>query len=123
MSSMLQFRGRVDSKGVHLRFYQIKSEGALDPEAGARGTVRYLPGQKPDRTPTETFTCPICGREHPLLYEAVRKPAGTWGHWVVFRYNGEEHVPDLSIPISVERLPRGAKPLGVEGSANAWHSK
>lgn len=54
------------------------------------------------------------------LYRIFRRPVGMWGCWVVFRYNGAEHVPDLSVPIGVEKLPRGAKPLTNEEAAQYW---
>lgn len=54
------------------------------------------------------------------LYRIWRKPAGMFGCWVVFRYNGEEHVPDLSIPIGVDKLPRDAEPLTDEEAASYW---
>src|SRR5271165_3911240 len=52
--------------------------------------------------------------KEPKLYRCWRKPVGMWGNWVVFRYNGSEHVPDLSVPISTFKLPRGAEPLTDE---------
>jgi hypothetical protein len=42
------------------------------------------------------------------------------GCWVVFRYNGEEHVPDLSVPISVDTLPRDARPMSIEDTIKTW---
>ena len=56
----------------------------------------------------------------PKLYEVYRKPAGTFGCWVVFRWNNEEHVPDLSVPISVTKLPHDAKPISDDDAAKYW---
>jgi len=103
MSSMLQFGGKVSKKGVHLQFVQTRRDGYKDIDV-------------------DTFVCPVCGGDHAYIWVAVRKPAGMFGCWVVFRYNGEEHVPGLSIPISVDRIPRGAVKQTVEASATIWHS-
>jgi hypothetical protein len=56
----------------------------------------------------------------PKLYRVWRKPKGMWGCWVVFVWNGEEHVPDLSTPIAVEKLPRDAEALTDEEAAGYW---
>lgn len=56
----------------------------------------------------------------PRLYRCWRKPVGMFGCWVVFRYNGKEHVPDLSIPIGTEQMPRDAKPLTDDEAAGYW---
>ena len=56
----------------------------------------------------------------PRLYEVYRKPAGTFGCWVVFRWNNEEHIPDLSVPISVTKLPHDAKPISDDDAAKYW---
>lgn len=58
----------------------------------------------------------------PPLYRIFRKPVGMWGCWVEFRYNGEIHVPDLSVPIRVEKLPRDAERLTDEEAAKYWFS-
>lgn len=56
------------------------------------------------------------------LYRIYRRPVGMFGCWVVFRYNGAEHVPDLSVPIAVHSLPRDAKPLTDAECAAYWNS-
>ena len=117
MSSMLQFGGKVSKKGAHLQFTQIAREPQYEDRDGIiTQTVRA------DYTDVDTFVCPVCGGDHAYIWVAVRKPAGMFGCWVVFRYNGEEHVPGLSIPISVDRIPRGAVKQTVEASATIWHS-
>jgi hypothetical protein len=113
MSSLLQFDGKIGKEGVFLEFYlatHFKWTGANGKEYTGALTEA-----------TEEVDCPQCGGKHPQLYVAPRKPAGIWGHWVVFRYLGEEHVPDLSIPIAVERVPRGARKLTAQENAKHWH--
>ena len=105
MSSLLQFSGKVDRhKGVRLQFVLERKEGYKTVDIGPK------------------VLCDICGRLHSQIYTAWRKPAGMFGCWVVFRYLGEEHVPDLSIPIGVPSLPRGAKALSARDNDRAWHS-
>jgi hypothetical protein len=41
------------------------------------------------------------------------------GCWVIFRVNGEEHLPDLSVFMELSRLPRDARPIGQEW----WHKE
>jgi hypothetical protein len=65
--------------------------------------------------------CTICGEEHLQIGVAYRRPCGVWGHWVVFRYLGAEHVPDLSVPIDVPEWPRGIVVLDPEANSKAWH--
>jgi hypothetical protein len=114
MSSLLQHSGRVERRGVELFFYLVHEEESP-----------YTPGKMRYATccePVSQMRCPRCGKDHPHLYRAWRKPAGMFGCWVVFRYNGEENVPDLSTPIAVFKLPRGAERLTIEECAAHWHS-
>jgi hypothetical protein len=104
VSSLLQFNGDVSYRGVGLQFVLREKEAEWN------------------QAPAEPVACTICGKDHERIHVAYRKPCGMFGPWVVFRYNGEEHVPDLSIPISVERIPRGAEPLSDEENARVWHS-
>lgn len=106
MSSLLQFSGDIGKRGVRLEFViEDKDHPWPDP-------LHY-----PDQ-----FDCPECGEKHPFILTAWRKLAGMFGHWVVFRYLGEEHVPDLSIPIGVPRPPRGSVKLSAEESTKIWHT-
>ena len=106
MSSLMQFDGLVGRRGVRLEF----SKGVLPwEEAGHRFVYR------------EPVPCPTCGKDHAQLYVAWRKPCGMFGPWVQFRFNGEVHAPDLSIPIDVWKIPRDARPLSPEDNAAAWH--
>ena len=104
MSSLLQFNGDVSARGVGLQFVLREDDAAWN------------------APPLEEVLCTICGGWHERIHVAYRKPCGMFGPWVVFRYNGEKHVPDLSIPISVDRLPAGAEPLSDEENSKAWHS-
>jgi hypothetical protein len=116
--SYLQFDGPITRKrGFGLTFYLVNP-------------VTRIIGQRADGTSygydtdvdAEVETCSQCGQAHPVLYRAWRKPVGTFGPWTVFRYNGDEHVPDLSIPIRVSSLPRGSVRLTADESARYWHS-
>ena len=112
MSAMLQFGGRVDrTRGVELQFYLV-TEGPV------RSSGKYAWREKTDAEPVP---CSKCDHKHPQLYAAWRKPRGTWGCWVVFMYNGEEHVPDLSTPISVTKVPRGSRKLDLQQNSETWH--
>lgn len=63
------------------------------------------------------------GRTAPRLYRIWRRPVGMFGCWVVFRYLGQEHVPDLSVPIAVFKLPRGAECLTMTEMENYWFNE
>jgi hypothetical protein len=102
MSSLLQFGGKITREGVGLLFYL-----SSDPRSGVED---------------EAYLCPRDGRRHAVLYEVFRKPVGMMGHWVVFRWGGEEHVPDLSIPIPVTKIPRPARRLSDQEATTYWHS-
>jgi len=115
MSSLLQFSGEIKNGKVGLQFYLCPSETVLELGIARKRMIYGAPMLEP-------VPCTKCGKNHEQLYIAFRKPAGMWGHWVVFRYNGEEHVPDLSIPIAVDRIPRGARKLSPEENAEVWHS-
>jgi hypothetical protein len=108
MSSLLQFDGETGRRGVRLEFahpatFEAQSDGP------------YLWIQR------EPVPCETCGKLHAQLYTAWRRPVGMLGCWVTFRYNGETHAPDLSLPINVERIPRGAVKLTPAENAARWH--
>ena len=96
MSSLLQFQGKIANNRVYLQFV-TKDE-------------------------SETYLCEQCGRQHQFIYVAPRKPVGMFGCWVLFRYNGEKHAPDLSCPIITDKLPRDAKKMTEEESSKLWHT-
>lgn len=107
MSSLLQFNGRSDRRGVGLIF--CAKPGSRYSDDGGRLLVPQ-------------FRCSICGKWHERLFEAFRKPCGMLGCWVVFRYNGKEQVPDLSVPIDVDKLPKGARMMSIKECERHWHS-
>ena len=72
--------------------------------------------------PSEDFKCPRCGGKHAKLWTIKRVLADTFGHFPVFRINGEEHLVDGTLPHPVERLPQDAKEVDIEIAAEAWHS-
>jgi hypothetical protein len=119
MSSLLQFRGKVDKKGVHIEVYKtIPGRKEIEWETGTDGG---RPTMNWGASWEETFECSKCGKIHPILYTFARKPAGMFGCWVQFKYNGEIHVPDLSCPYGVGKLPKGSKRMTQEESEKAWH--
>ncbi len=107
MSSLLQFTGRFKRTKHH------------------RGAVALqMCHRDKDYVPLEPqVRCTICGELHEQIYEVSRVPCGMIGCWVQFRYNGEVHAPDLSVPISVTKLPRDAEKLSQEENSLAWHDK
>jgi len=122
MSSLMQFRGTCSRRGVDLQFTLCrevaKTVGNPDLPVGhpERGYTY------PTKEDLDTFTDPATGRQLPHIYIATRKPVGMLGCWVQFRYNGAVHAPDLSIPIRVTKIPRGARRLSVEASLRIWKS-
>ena len=120
MSSLLQFNGNVSQRGVELQFVRVVKTADWD---RYNGPTSYMPS--PESTAftedAERHTCTVCGKEHARIHVAYRKPAGMFGCWVVFRYNGAKHVPDLSIPISVFTLPKDAVALSDADSSALWH--
>jgi len=107
MSSLLQFNGETSKRGVGLQFYHTHGiETDLPPIHG---------------NPSEPVMCAICGKTHPRIHVAWRKPVGMFGPWVVFRYHGKENVPDLSCPIAVHVLPKGARAMTDDESNETWH--
>ena len=124
MSSLMQHRGAIRNGKVELLFYLVEKGEHWEKY---NGPDAYDP--RPDGT-TFTNSVELLDLERPngtlasveQLYRVWRKPVGMFGCWVVFRYNGEEHVPDLSIPIATFKLPRDAKPLTREECAQYWFS-
>ena len=122
MSSLLQHHGgrSIDGRKVELLFYPVVKTADWDKYNGPES---YRPS--PDSTtfcdPSEMFVGPD-GKRHIRLYRAYRRPLGLWGCWVQFRYNGKVHVPDLSVPISILKLPKDAKPLTDAECMAYWAS-
>jgi hypothetical protein len=119
MSSLLQFNGTIDQRGVGLEF--IKATTIKNCVFGFdRETLETWSSQSIDDD--EKHLCTICGGLHPRIYIAFRKPVGMCGCWVQFRYNGEVNVPDLSIPITVKEYPKGAIRMSDVESSRMWHN-
>lgn len=120
MSSLLQFTGTIDQRGVVLEF--IKATTIKNRVFGFdRETLETWSSQDMDYD--EKHLCTICGQLHPRIHVAFRKPCGMFGCWVQFRYNGEVNVPDLSIPITViKQYPKGAVRMNDVESSRMWHS-
>jgi hypothetical protein len=119
MSSLLQFNGTVDKRGVGLEF--IKSTKVKQYFYGLdKQTLEQWVSESKDYD--EKHLCTICGQLHPRMYVAFRKPCGMFGCWVQFRYNGEVEVPDLSIPITVKKYPKGAIRMSDVESSRMWHN-
>lgn len=113
MSSLLQFNGKITRQGVHLQFIHVT------PSTKTLNGVEYLK-DTPQCGNTTDGVCVPGGKFYPRIWTAVRKPAGMFGPWCVFRYNGQENVPDLSVPISVFSLPRDARPLSNQETIKVW---
>ena len=119
MSSLLQFNGVIDKRGVGLEF--IKSTIVKQKVIGFdRGTLETWTTDDTDYD--EKHVCTVCGQLHPRMYVAFRKPCGMWGCWVKFRYGGEVNAPDLSIPITVKEYPKGAIRMSDVESSRMWHN-
>jgi hypothetical protein len=102
--NLLQSSFRTSRKrGVRLEF-TLHEEGLC-----------YKPALEP------LVSCTVCDSAHEQLWVAWRKPAGFWGAWTVFRYLGEEHVPDLTVPIAVPRVPKDATKLAPKENSATWH--
>jgi hypothetical protein len=110
MSSLLQFNGQISKKGVRLEFYHTAP--SLNP---------LFSDMPSSGQPRELVPCHICNKTHEQLWTTWRKPKGMFGCWVVFRINGKNEVPDLSIPIATFRLPKDAIKLTPEENSNSWH--
>jgi len=85
---------------------------------GSDALTVTLPDQARD---CERETCPSCGRQHDALWTIHRVPVAPFGHFTVYRVNGSEHVPDMSTPMALERLPRDARRISAEDAARLWH--
>lgn len=118
MSSLLQHHGgrSADGRRVELVAYLVEKD---DDWEKYNGPSAYNPS--PEST---TFTHPIekDSSGNPKLYRFYRRPVGMCGNWVVFRYNAAEHVPDLSVPIQLFKLPRDARPMTDAESVAHWKS-
>lgn len=119
MSSLLQFNGTIDRRGVGLEFIKSTCKKTV-PIGFDPVTLETWTTERTDDD--EKHLCTVCGKLHPRIYVAFRKPVGMCGCWVQFRYNGEVHVPDLSIPITVKEYPKGAIRMSDVESSHIWHN-
>ena len=108
MSSLLQFSGEIRKNPKTRR-------GEVGLEFIRRDIDR--PFKEMDLDPK--VPCTICNEEHPQIGVAYRSPVGMMGHWVIFRYLGEEHAPDLSVPIDVLEWPKGTTILDPEENSKS----
>ena len=112
MSSLLQFDGDIRKNPKT----QLKEVGLE--------FVRYVlvTGKPISQNFLDPFvTCTICGKKHPQIGVAYRRPRGMLGCWVRFQYLGELHAPDLSVPIDVPEWPAGTHILSSEENSKNWH--
>jgi len=129
MSSLMQFSGKTGRKGVELQFYQVEPGGFYTAHFtgnwNENGPIYegkdYHPYPESSCHPVDDVTCIKCGKCHPRLHVAWRKPCGMFGVWVIFRYNGAKNVPDLSVPIALYKLPKDARPLTDSENSVYWH--
>ncbi len=110
MSSLMQFNGSITRKGVFLQCYQTTPNpdpilASLE-SSGDNTDCLYMPG----------------GKVLPRLWVFPRKPKGMCGCWVVFQFNGSEHVPDLSCPMALFQRPRDARPMTIADTIRTWQS-
>lgn len=126
-TSLLQFGGQLSrTKGVGLLFYLVDKGKDWEKYNGPEAAYPNPEGTTfcKDREPV-TLINPKYNEPStvPQLYRVWRKPVGTLGCWVVFRYLGKEHVPDLSVPIASFKLPKGAEKLTKEEMKEYWFSE
>jgi len=119
MTSLLQHHGgrSPDGRKVELIIYQIKKGPQWEKYCG--------PGSYNPSPESTTFTENVeeDRQKRSVLYRIYRRPVGLFGPWVIFRYNGVTHTPDLSIPIAVFKLPRDATRLTEEEADNYWKGR
>ena len=127
MSSLMQHHGgrSADGRKVELLMYRVIKGPEWDKY---NGPAAYQPSPKSttfcaDAEPVQLTRPDGHLSTVPRLYRVYRRPAGIWGAWIVFRYNGGTHVPDLSVPIAVHTLPRDASPLTNAEAAAYWFGK
>lgn len=103
----------------------MQHDGELSTDRRCVVLKMYLVSEDKERhfeEPLEHFHCTKCGKKHEVLYKMSRRPVDMLGCWVRFRYNGALHAPDLSIPLRVTKLPRGAVRVTDEAASVYWHS-
>jgi len=69
----------------------------------------------------ESYTCAQCGKQHDKLYLIVRKVRDMFGHFPVVMLNGQEHVIDITLPTTVDKIPRDAVAVPDAIASKVWH--
>lgn len=131
MSSLMQFSGQITKEGVHLPFYQTQQgvesyrtphfTGTWDDNGPVYKGEDIHYHTEATAPAVDEVPCYICNKTHPRIWIAIRKPCGMMGVWVQFRYNGDIHVPDLSVPISIWKMPKDAVKMTDQESSLYWH--
>jgi hypothetical protein len=116
VSSLLQHHGgrSPDGRKAELLAYLVKKDDRWE---AYNGPYSYHPS--PEST-TFTDYVELDSSGNPHLWHFYRRPKGMFGCWVVFEYNGKDHAPDLSVPISLFKMPRDAKKLTDAESVAHW---
>jgi hypothetical protein len=68
------------------------------------------------------YDCPVCGEAHEVLYAVRRVLADQMGHFPVFRFNGEMHPVDGTLPHTLRYVPRDAVKLTKRQAHTYWKS-
>ena len=103
----------ADEHRVELLCYLV-DKGGDGPESTTFFSYRE-PLALQDRTGKTRNVCRLY-----RFYRFYRRPRGMWGGWVILCYLGKDRAPDLSTPIALHTLPRGALPLTDEECADYW---
>jgi hypothetical protein len=124
MSSLMQHHGgrSADGRKVELFMYLVTKGKDWDKYNGPNA---YRPSPEgtafcDDAEPVILTKPDGSTKTVPRLYRIYRRPRGMCGCWVIFRYNGADQVPDLSIPIAIHKLPRDATPLTDTEASAYW---
>jgi len=67
--------------------------------------------------------CPICEKEHHVLYAITRKKTKQFGHFLAFLINGEWELVDPTLPHVVSKIPRGAIRVPDDITHYSWLGK
>jgi hypothetical protein len=65
--------------------------------------------------------CTRCGRTHDALWTIRRVARDSGLYWPFVQINGKRVLLDASLPTTVDRLPRDARPVDAETAARLWH--
>jgi hypothetical protein len=122
MSSLLQFEGKYRRSPRHPWLTEIGLEFVRYVDDRHFQEMMYLKKKSIDDCYLDPkVECTICGKSHPQIGVAYRRPRGMLGCWVQFQYLGSLHSPDLSVPISVPEWPKGTYILNQQENSENWH--